>query len=105
MKILETERDPISEVLEALRAEPPGADRDLEAKVREVIADVRRRGDEALMELGRKLDSPELAELRVPEYEFQQAYSAVRSELLDAIRTAKSNIEGFHRRQLRNSWV
>jgi len=105
MKILETERDPISEVLEALRAEPPGADRDLEAKVREVIADVRRRGDEALMELGRKLDSPELAELRVPEYEFQQAYSAVRSELLDAIRAAKSNIEGFHRRQLRNSWV
>jgi len=105
MKIFETERDPMSEVLAALSAEAAGSDPELEGTVREIIADVRRRGDEALLELGRKFDSPELADLRVAEADFEEAYHAVKLELLEAIRTAKSNIEAFHRRQLQNSWI
>ncbi|MGC8861231.1 MAG: histidinol dehydrogenase [Armatimonadota bacterium] len=105
MKILETERDPANEVLAALKARAAAADSDLEARVREVIEDVRQRGDAALLELGRKLDSPHLAELRVSESEFEEAYRAIKPELLQAIRIARSNIEAYHRRQVRNSWV
>jgi len=105
MKIFETERDPKSEVLAALTAQAAGADAQLESTVREIIADVRRRGDEALLELGRKFDCPELADLRVGEGDFAEACGAVRPELIEAIRAAKSNIEAFHRRQLQNSWI
>ena len=73
--------------------------------MRRIISDVRARGDQALLELGRKFDCPELRELRVREDEFEQAYTAIRPELLEALRTAKVNIEAYHRRQVPNSWV
>ncbi|MCX8052497.1 MAG: histidinol dehydrogenase [Armatimonadetes bacterium] len=105
MKIFETERDPISEVIGALTAQPAGTDPNLESAVRKIIEDVRRRGDEALIELGRKFDSPELVDLRVSEREFDDALSSVKPELVEAIQIAKSNIEAFHRRQVTNSWI
>ncbi len=105
MRILETERDPMEEIVAALTAPPGGTDPDLERIVREIIGDVRSRGDDALLELGRKFDSPELHALKATEEDFEQAYREISSELLQAIRTAKGNIEAFHRRQLPNSWM
>ena len=105
MNILETERDAKSDVLAALTAQPAGSDPELESTVRDIIADVRKRGDEALLELGRRFDCSELADIRVTEADHEQAYAGVKPELLEAIRAAKSNIEAFHRRQLRNSWI
>ena len=105
MKILETDRDPASEILAALTSEAQGPDPKLQDIVREIIADVRARGDQALLELGRKFDSPHLQTLRATEHEFDDAYAAVNPALLEAIRKAKSNIEAFHRKQLQNSWM
>lgn len=105
MKILETERDPASEILAALTSEARGPDPEIEHTVREIIEDVRKRGDAALLELGRKFDSPELNSIRVEPCDFDAAYDAVPPDLLAAIRTAKSNIEEFHRKQLCNSWL
>ncbi len=105
MKIFETGRDSASEIISALTTEAQGPDPALQDAVRKIITDVRERGDAALLEMGRKYDSPELQSIRVTEDEFAAAYDAVKPELLDAIRTAKGNIERFHRKQLQNSWV
>ena len=105
MRILETDRDPVEEVLAALSAEPARPDMELQEAVQRIIAEVKSRGDEALLELGKKFDSPDLAELRVSEEEFEEGCASVKPELLEAIRTAKSNIEVFHRKQLQNSWL
>ena len=105
MKILETDRDPVADILAALSAEPAQPDVELQATVRGIIAYVKDRGDEALIELGRKFDSPDLAEVRVSDEEFEEACASTKPELLAAIRTAKSNIEAFHRKQLQNSWI
>lgn len=105
MKILETDRDPASEILSALTAEETGPNEGLQASVRDIIADVRKRGDTALLELGRKFDSPDLQSLRASDEDFEAAYEAVTPDLLAAIRTAKDNIETFHRRQLQKSWM
>jgi histidinol dehydrogenase len=105
MRILETERDSKEEVMAAMSAPAPGEDAELEQTVRDIVADVRRRGDEALLELGRRFDSPVLADLKATEEEFVQAYDAIKPQLLQAIRTAKSNIEEFHRKQLQKSWM
>ena len=105
MKILETDRDPISEIRAALLPPEVGPNPQLEQTVREIIADVRARGDAALLELGRKFDSLELTGLKVTDDEFDVAYRTIEPGLLNAIRAAKSNIEHFHSRQMQNSWM
>ncbi len=105
MKIFETGRDSASDIVSALTTEAQGPDPALQNTVREIITDVRERGDDALLEMGRKYDSPELQSIRVTEDEFAAAYHSIKPELLDAIRTAKGNIERFHRKQLQNSWI
>lgn len=105
MRILETERDGMDQVLAALNREIPSPDIEIQDTVRRIIADVRQRGDEALIDYGRRFDSPHLDGITVTEPDFEDAYSQVSPELLDAIRVAKSNIEAFHRKQLRNSWI
>jgi len=105
MKILETDRDPANEILAALTSEAHGPDPQVEQTVRGIIADVRARGDAALLELGRKFDSQDLTAIRAESSDFDAAYDSIEPELLAAIRKAKSNIEEFHRKQIHNSWL
>ncbi len=105
MKILETERDPRDKILAALTTEAAGPDEDLAQAVRNILEDVRARGDEALLDLGRRFDSPDLSDIKVSKEEMEEACRSIGQPLLDAIRTAKSNIEEFHRNQVRQSWI
>jgi len=105
MKILETDRDPASEIRAAMLPPEVGPDPQIEQTVREIIADVKARGDLALLELGRKFDSLELTGLKVTDDEFDVAYRTIEPGLLNAIRVAKSNIEQFHSKQMQNSWM
>ena len=79
---------------------------ELEAAVREIVAAVRERGDEALIEYTRKFDRVELAPegLRVPESEIDAACRNIDPDLLDAHRAAAANIRRFHEAQVRTSW-
>jgi len=74
--------------------------------VRQILSDVKKNGDKAVVQYTRKFDAPRLSvqELRVTEQEVSEAYPQVDSELIDAVRHARTNIERFHQKQLRNSW-
>ena len=72
---------------------------ELEAPVREIMQDVRKRGDEALREFTQRFDSVELNEIQVSAAELAQAGEQLSPELRQAIQTAKANIEAFHRAQ------
>ena len=76
-----------------------------EATVRDIIADVRARGDEALLEYGRRFDSPGLDNLTVSAEEIDAALESVEPEFLRILREAADNIREFHERQKRNSFV
>jgi len=83
---------------------PRVADTTAEAvTVREVIADVRARGDVALCELTRRFDGAAVgpAGLRVPPGALGAALDALPSRLRSAFEEARSNIAGYHRQQLR----
>ncbi len=73
--------------------------------VRDVIADVRARGDEAVRDFTKRFDGVVLDGLRVPDEEFEAAYEKVSVEFVDAIRAAATNIRSFHERQKRQSWI
>ncbi len=73
--------------------------------VREIIADVRSRGDAALLDLSRRFDAPDLAALEVPRAEWDRAEGEITPSLRAAIEASASNIKGFHEKQLRSSWL
>lgn len=64
-----------------------------------VLADVRRRGDQALLEYEERFDGVTLTSLRVSEAEMAEAESLVDEPLKEALAVAAANIRRFHEAQ------
>jgi histidinol dehydrogenase len=77
------------------------------AAVSRIMADVRRRGDQALVKYSRRFDAPgfTLRDLRVGPVEFRQAAAAADRGFTRALNRAATQIEAFHRRQVRSSFI
>lgn len=69
--------------------------------VRQLIADVRTSGDEALLRLTERFDGVTLGALRVPATDLDTAVEDLTPELRAAVDTAIDGIETFHRHQRR----
>ena len=78
---------------------------DVAAVVSGIIADVKARGDAALLEYCEKFDKVRLASLEVSPAEFDEAFAAVEPEFLDVLETAAGNIRAFHEKQARRGFV
>lgn len=76
----------------------------IDEAVRDIIEDVRSRGDAALLELTERLDHVRLEALRVPESALQQAFDGLDEDLRAVIARAAGNIRRFHEHQVRRSW-
>ncbi len=77
-----------------------------EQTVREIIAQVREKGDKALISFTRKFDKVELTakDLKVSEEETQKAYKKVKKEFFDSLTKAIQNITAYHRKQKSDEW-
>ncbi len=86
----------------ALLAAKREADEDVGARVAEIIAEVRRRGDQALIELTKRFDGIDLAAtgFRVAEEEIASAEAQADRETLAALSFAHARIAKHHARQL-----
>ncbi len=73
--------------------------------VRDILADVERRGDVALIELTGRLDGVSLESIEVAEADMDRAVSTLSSELRAAFDVSIARIDRFHRHQLRPSEV
>jgi len=79
----------------------------IDAAVAAIIADVRARGDAALLELTAKFDGVRartVAELEIPAAEMRRAFEALREAERSALRTAAERIRAYHEKQLLVSW-
>jgi histidinol dehydrogenase len=78
------------------------ASHDVEATVRDIIADVVTRGDRALIDLTSRFDRVELdaGRLRVAPEEIDRAAASCDGAALDALRVARDRIDAYHRHQL-----
>ena len=82
------------------QASAPGFESDeKERAVRDIIDDVRQRGDAALFELTEKFDDVKLTSLEVAKKEIKQAARRVDDELLAALKLAAERITDFHTAQ------
>jgi histidinol dehydrogenase len=77
------------------------SDEDVSRAVRDIIADVRARGDDALIELSERFDKVKLARdtMRVTQGEILAAEREAKPEVVAALRLAAERIEAYHRRQ------
>ncbi|MBU0993442.1 MAG: histidinol dehydrogenase [Proteobacteria bacterium] len=74
--------------------------------VTDILDDVRKNGDKALINYTRKFDSQNVTErnLVVSEGEIDAAFQSVEKECLSALDLAIFQIESFHKKQLTHSW-
>jgi histidinol dehydrogenase len=73
------------------------ADRDVPvAAVREILADVRARGDAAVRELTERFDGVRLDDMRVPTADLESSLALIAAPLRDALWVAASAIADFH---------
>jgi histidinol dehydrogenase len=79
-------------------------DAEVQTVAAEIIADVRARGDEALLEYTERFDGAKLRELRVSDFEIQAALKRVSRDVATALQEAAKNISDFHERQVRQSF-
>lgn len=94
--------------LETLTAWEGVADEAVTATVRDILAQVRRRGDAALLEYTRRFDrltANRAADLEIPPTRIAQALTAIPAEQREALEIAAARIRAYAERQKQDSWT
>lgn len=76
-----------------------------DAAVTDIIADVRGRGDDALLEYCKRFDNASLDSLEVSQSELDGAFSRAKPEFIELLKRAHANIRAFHEKQKRQGFV
>jgi histidinol dehydrogenase len=96
-----------AERLKAMTAFDSTMDEEVGRRVHEILADVRSRGDAAVLEHTRKYDgvsAESVAALELPRAALKGALAGLPREQRDALAQAASRIRKYHRRQVAKSW-
>lgn len=99
---LDASRESFSAEFEALLSAKRDVEEDVTRTVRDIIADVRARGDAALVELTNRFDRANvtLESLRLSDSEIDAAIAKATRRQMQAIDIAAKRIEAYHSRQL-----
>jgi len=94
------------EFLQRLRARESDTGSAVTSVVAAIIDDVRKRGDEALIEYTKKFDQVDLTgtPIRIDSETLRQTASLADNQLLIAIRESIRRVRLFHERQVETSW-
>ncbi|HFD81444.1 MAG TPA: histidinol dehydrogenase [Gammaproteobacteria bacterium] len=93
--------------LDALLAWEEAADQQVEQTVREILGEVRRRGDAALLEYTRRFDrvqADSVAQLEIAPQRLQQALESVPADQRQALERAAGRIRAYAQHQKLESW-
>ncbi|HSL01332.1 MAG TPA: histidinol dehydrogenase [Rubrobacteraceae bacterium] len=71
---------------------------------RRICEDVRKRGDEALLDYTARFDGVRPDPLRVPETEIDRARAMLSAEIEESFIAAIENVRAFHKREIDRSW-
>ena len=83
------------------------ADEKLEATVAAIIADVKKRGDAAVLEYTRKFDRLPLADaaaMELPKSELHAAFEGLPADQKKALEQAAQRVTDYHKKQVQSSW-
>ncbi len=94
-------------ILESLLKRSPNQYDTYQDTVNEILNEVKEKGDEALFRYTKKFDKTEITpdNIHVTGEEIQEAYAQVETSLVEVMKKSLANIQDFHKKQLRNSWI
>ena len=78
---------------------------DINEKVKAILEDVKQNGDNALKKYSKMFDNAEIENLEVTQEEIDEAYKNTDEKFKETLKLAYNNIEKFHKKQLRNSYI
>ncbi|MDR3578584.1 MAG: histidinol dehydrogenase [Oryzomonas sp.] len=108
MLFLDIRDNDFSEKFGAILSRGEETGREVEQTVLAIIADVRRRGDAAVLELTRRFDRLEaatVAELEVTPAEIEAAFAKVDEADVEALILAVERVTAFHEKQKQQTWI
>ena len=106
MRILNLTPETQDNILENLLKRSPNSYGEFEARVNDIIMNVREKKDAAIFDYTKRFDKADInaSNILVTEEEIAEAYELVDEKLLDVIRKALVNIRDYHAKQRQNSW-
>lgn len=106
MRIIKLTEETRQDLLSSLLKRSPNQYTAYEDTVAEIMENVRRKKDEALLAYTEKFDHITLTPqtMQVTEEEIEEAYRQADPKLIAVIRKALVNIRSYHEKQKRNSW-
>lgn len=93
--------------LEELLAPEERHDAEIDLAVADILSDVRRRGDAALLDCTRRFDRRDagsVAQLEIPRNRLQQSLQSLPVAQRDALEQAATRIRSYHEKQRAHSW-
>ena len=107
MNTVKLTADTQKDLLDSLLKRSPNNYSEYEDVVAEIVNNVRQNGDQAVFEYTKKFDKWDIDadSIRVTEAEIEDAFEGIDREFVEVLKRAAANIEDFHRKQLRNSWI
>ena len=108
LRRLDTAQSDFDARLAELLAFESAQDPQVDAAVAKIIADVRARGDAALLDCTRRfdgLDAPTAAALEIARGELRAALARIDPARRAALETAAQRVRAFHERQRASSWT
>ena len=107
MRRIRLDEASMENILESLLKRSPNQYDSYQDTVNEILNEVKEKGDEALFRYTKKFDKAEITpdNIRVTGEEIQEAYTQVEASLVEVMKKSLANIQDFHKKQLRNSWI
>ena len=93
--------------LDELLAFEGAQDESVERVVADILADVKKRGDAAVLDYTRRFDrleAPSVAALEMPQSRLQQALAHLAGEARAALEVSAARVRAYHEKQKLESW-
>lgn len=105
IKVVQGEKQTCQAFVEDLKSRVGQTSPEIEQTVREIIASVRERGDDAVKEYSKKFDGWTPENLELSRADLEQAAAACAPAFIASLKRAAENIRAFHQRQKQQSRI
>lgn len=107
MNIISIDEQSKKDIMDNLLKRSPSNYGSYESIVNEIILNIREKKDQAVFEYTKKFDNYDLnsQNILVTKEEIDAAYQELDDEYIAVMKKSAKNIEEFHKKQLRNSWM
>ncbi|KAF0220547.1 MAG: histidinol [Geobacteraceae bacterium] len=107
MKFLDINDKDFDRKFAAILARGEETGKEVEQVVQGIIADIRKRGDEALLEYTHRFDRLDIdaGGLQIKEAEIERAFAKVLEQDIEALKLAVERVARFHEKQKQETWL